>query len=119
MLDPKDSLAYTNKAAALIGLNRYQEALDAADQAIALDQDSYWGWYHAASALVALDRYSDLLEACKRLADLDPRLRNRWQSKNPRIAKIKRYVLAWIISAGFANALRRRNKQQPNANSES
>jgi tetratricopeptide (TPR) repeat protein len=67
-LDPKNAVYFANRAAALMGMGEYEEALEDANEAISLDPQYVKAYNRAAAALLqlgdaegALERYEDSL----------------------------------------------------------
>jgi predicted O-linked N-acetylglucosamine transferase (SPINDLY family) len=65
-----------NRAAALIELRRYREALAGCEQALARDEGYALAHYNRAIALEKLKRYDEAIASCRRARELDPGLRN-------------------------------------------
>src|SRR5205823_2811398 len=66
------------KSLSLSGLNRYEEALEALDHALALDPQDAYSWYRKSLSLSSLDRDEEALEALDRALALDPQDADFW-----------------------------------------
>jgi len=58
------SIAYSNKAYALIGLEKLEDALECANKAIEADPSNVMGYSNKSSVLMRLSRYKEALECC-------------------------------------------------------
>lgn len=76
--DRPPAFGWVQRANALVGLARYEEALGAANRAVALDSTSADPWNTRAVALWALGRYSDALSATDRAISLNPQSAQAW-----------------------------------------
>ena len=56
-LNPKSVGALVNQGAALLNLERYEEALSSSKNAIALNPKSFEAWYNQGNAFDDLERY--------------------------------------------------------------
>jgi Flp pilus assembly protein TadD len=56
---PSDSLAMAQKGAALLGLERYEDALAYTDRALAGDSDTAWIWNNRGIALTRLGQQKE------------------------------------------------------------
>lgn len=70
-LYPNDAFVYINKSHALLKLERYEEALQACEQAIRLDPDPI-AYNNKSYALNSLKRYEEALQACEQAIQLEP-----------------------------------------------
>jgi Tfp pilus assembly protein PilF len=70
-VEPNDADYLATKALILVDLDRDKEALKVADEAVALDPDSYQ-WYARARALSGLRKWKDAKEACEQALEIDP-----------------------------------------------
>ena len=71
-LRPDDPAALTNRAAALIGLERYEETLADCDRCLELRPDDPTTLTNRAGALIGLKRYEEALADCDRSLQLRP-----------------------------------------------
>ncbi|MFC4812532.1 tetratricopeptide repeat protein [Paenibacillus sp. GCM10023250] len=62
---PSNQIFHSNLAYLLNQLNRYEEALERAEQAIAIDSDYPNAYRHKAEALMHMERYEASIEACE------------------------------------------------------
>src|SRR5947207_1891238 len=69
------------KSLSLSGLNRYEEALEALDHALALDPQDAYSWYRKSLSLSILDRDEEALEALDHALTLDPNNAAAWYLK--------------------------------------
>jgi tetratricopeptide (TPR) repeat protein len=76
--DRLPAFGWVQRGNALVGLARYEEALGAANRAVALDSTSADPWNTRAVALWALGRYSDALSATDRAISLNPQSTQAW-----------------------------------------
>jgi len=70
-LDPSLSLAWTNRAAALGVLGRYEEALASTRRAVELDPVDARAWQAQGKALEHLGRHEEAQSCYKRAGELD------------------------------------------------
>ena len=70
-VEPNDADYLSTKALILVDLDRDKEALKVADEAVALDPDSYQ-WYARATALSGLRKWKDAKKACEQALEIDP-----------------------------------------------
>jgi predicted TPR repeat methyltransferase len=75
---PGRASTLVNLAATWLKLARPQEALDAADQVLALEADSADAWLHRVTALAQLDRHDEALAGSERLLAIAPTLAPAW-----------------------------------------
>jgi tetratricopeptide (TPR) repeat protein len=85
------ALAYNNKAAALVYLQQYREAVDAADRAIQLDPNLALAHSNKASALVYLQLYQEAVDAADRAIQLDPNLALAYNNKAAALVYLQQY----------------------------
>jgi predicted O-linked N-acetylglucosamine transferase (SPINDLY family) len=71
-VNPKDAAAQGNLVAALLPLNRFDEAIEAARKAAALNPNSADIWGNLGTALSRRDRYAEAAEAYRRAIALRP-----------------------------------------------
>jgi tetratricopeptide (TPR) repeat protein len=73
VLNPNDSFAYDDMATALIGLRRFDEAANAAQQAIRLSDGKYgWMHFHLGSAYFSQENWLFALQSYEKAAELNP-----------------------------------------------
>jgi len=70
--DPQDSAFYSNRCAAYMGMNKFEEALADSEQCIVLQPNWVKGFYRKGAALVSLGRYEDAVRAFKRGLECEP-----------------------------------------------
>jgi len=92
------TLALVTKAGILNALGRYPEAIDAADQALALDPGQAAAWNNKAFALNQQDRYAEGLAAADTAVSLDPDLVEGWVNKGSSLIGLERYGEALAAS---------------------
>jgi len=71
-LEPENSVAYNNKAAALYHLKQYEAAFDACEQAIFLNPYSARSYYLKSFILCDMEKYKEALEAIEQAIFLKP-----------------------------------------------
>lgn len=71
-LDPELALAWTNKSAALLGLGRNEEGLEATEKGIELDPNNASAWYNKACAHSQLGQKEKMLDALEKAIELNP-----------------------------------------------
>jgi tetratricopeptide (TPR) repeat protein len=71
-LDPKDDLAHTNRAWALIDLGQIEDGLRAAEHALELNPRNVYAWFNKAWALYLSGEKQAALSACERALELEP-----------------------------------------------
>lgn len=62
VLEPGDSTIHGNRATALVGLRRYEEALQAAEKALGIDRRNRTALYEKARALAGLGRVEEAVD---------------------------------------------------------
>jgi len=70
--ESNDSAFFSNRCAAYMGLNKFDEALSDAESCIRLKPDWVKGYYRKGMALVALYRYEEAARAFKKGLEVDP-----------------------------------------------
>ncbi|MBE9115714.1 tetratricopeptide repeat protein [Lusitaniella coriacea LEGE 07157] len=105
---PNDSLALYNRCTALAALERYQQAIDSCDRAIA--GDGRWGesdpsraWVNRGVSLRRLGRHNEAIESYDRAIEINPNDALVWNNKGAVLYEVERYADA--LSA-FEEALR-------------
>jgi tetratricopeptide (TPR) repeat protein len=72
-LDSKNAFAYDDMSEALIGLRRYEEAVNASEQAIRLSDGKYWFMhFHLGQAYFGLENWDFARQSYEKAAELDP-----------------------------------------------
>jgi tetratricopeptide (TPR) repeat protein len=87
----QDASALVNKAKALLDLGRYDEALQASENAIELDPDYAIAWNNKGAALINLHRYDEALQALEKAIELDPTYEKAWSNKAAALIDLHRY----------------------------
>jgi len=73
VLSPTDSFSYDDMAEALIGLRRFDEAVNAAQQAIRLSDGRYgWMHFHLGAAYFSLENWNFAVQSYEKAAELNP-----------------------------------------------
>ena len=80
-----------NRASALIGLKRYEDALADSDAAIAGDKNSAEAWHNRASALAGLRRFADAIQAFDKALTLRPGSAAGWINRGNVFMSLTRY----------------------------
>ncbi|MDD1716986.1 MAG: tetratricopeptide repeat protein [Methanoregulaceae archaeon] len=75
------AISWTQKGDLLFTQGRYAEALDAYDQAIALDPYNSHEWNKKGESLSMLGRYVDAIQAFEKTVELDPYYTKAWDNK--------------------------------------
>jgi stress-induced-phosphoprotein 1 len=70
--DPKDSTFFSNRCAAYMGLNKFQEALKDAEECCKLQPNWVKGWYRKGMALTSLGRHEEAVMAYKKGLEFEP-----------------------------------------------
>jgi len=70
--DPTDAAFYSNRAAAYMGMNKFEEALADSEQCIKLMPNWVKGFYRKGAALVSLGRHEEAIRAFKKGIECDP-----------------------------------------------
>ena len=97
--------AHNGRAAALIGLKRFDEAVASCDRAIALKPDCVEAFNNRAQALVELKRHAEALASCDRAIALRPDFAEAYSNRGNALSGLKRYDDA-LASVEQAIALR-------------
>ena len=87
LLTPEDVNGWSVFAGVLNRLERYDEAIAAADRAIEIDASSETAWYHKGNALFALGRFEDALAAYSHASGIYPNDRYSWTDRAKRFAE--------------------------------
>jgi len=78
--DPKDPTFYSNRCAAYMAIDKFEEALKDAESCIRLQPSWVKGWYRKGAALVSLSRYEEAAMAFRKGLEIEPQnddLKNR------------------------------------------
>merc|ERR1711879_352577 len=70
--DPNDSTFYSNRCAAYMGLDKFNEALGDAEMCIKLQPAWVKGWYRKGAALMSLSRYEEAAMAFRKGVEYEP-----------------------------------------------
>jgi len=70
--DPTDAAFYSNRAAAYMGLNKFEDALADAESCIKLMPNWVKGYYRKGAALVAMSRHEEAVKAFKKGLECEP-----------------------------------------------
>ncbi|HWQ67299.1 MAG TPA: tetratricopeptide repeat protein, partial [Methanospirillum sp.] len=103
------------KAFSLNVLEKYGEALEAAEIAIQLSPNASYAWDEKGNALVGLDRYEEALEVYEQEILMAPESGGGWYGKGSALYNLKKYEEALeplnkAIDLGYNSASRIRNK---------
>jgi tetratricopeptide (TPR) repeat protein len=94
-VDPSNSVAWTNKSAALCGLKRHQEAITASNRALEINPNDAYACQNKGAALNDLNRYEEAIAAFDRAIELEPTLAHAWNSKGIAFRNLNRYEEAF------------------------
>ncbi|HWQ65337.1 MAG TPA: tetratricopeptide repeat protein [Methanospirillum sp.] len=83
--------AWYTKASSLNSLEKFDEALEAADTAILLRSNDSYAWEEKGNALVGLNRYEEALTAYEQEILMDPRPVMGWLQKGNTLYNLERY----------------------------
>jgi hypothetical protein len=89
---PNDADAWIAKANALLGLKRYEEALQATNTVMGLRPDDPLLWNTRGLILLRMQRYEDALEAFEKTIELAPREAFVWFNKGLTLELMEKYV---------------------------
>lgn len=91
-----------DRSVELFKAGQYNAALDASNNAIALDPNYALAWNSKGAALVNLGRYDEALVASNKAIELDPNLAKAWNNKGLALDHLGRYeeALAAFNRAG-------------------
>jgi len=70
--DPTDSAFYSNRAAAYMGENKFDEALADSEHCVTLHPNWVKGYYRKGAALVSLGRHEEAVRAFKKGLEIEP-----------------------------------------------
>jgi tetratricopeptide (TPR) repeat protein len=74
VIDPSDAWAFDNQAVALMGLRRFQEAINASTQAIRLSDGKFAGMhFHLGSAYFEVENWEFARQSYEKVAELNPK----------------------------------------------
>ncbi len=71
-LNPRNDIAWANKGAALVGLKRHEEALEACQKAIELNKKNIFGWHYKGAALMYMNKFAEAIVCFRRALQLHP-----------------------------------------------
>jgi tetratricopeptide (TPR) repeat protein len=86
-----DAIAWCGKGNALYCQKRYDEAIQAYERAIELDQNLVYSWDGKGDALYYQERYDEALQAYEKVIELDPNSVNAWIMKGEVLNFLGRY----------------------------
>ena len=76
--EPENALAWYNRGYAYDELKRYNDAIEALQQAVRIDPEYAAAWNNIGAAYVELKRYNDAIEALRQAVRFDPEDANSW-----------------------------------------
>lgn len=82
---------WVNQSATLLRLQRYQEAITAADNAIGFNSESSAAFYNKALGLMALKKYNEAVTSYERAIKINPKNANFWAGKGIALRLLKKY----------------------------
>lgn len=92
------ALDWSNRGNQFYRLKQWQEALNAFDQALAIQSNFHPAWYGRGNSLVQLKRYQEAVESYSRTTQLQRDFYLAWREKGKVLIKLKQYedaLLAW------------------------
>lgn len=90
-IEPNDTIAWNNKAWALVHLKRYQESLDAAERALSIKPNYINAWGNQVDAFIGLQRYDDALIVSEKIISFYPDNAKGWNTKANVLGYLKRW----------------------------
>ncbi|MEI2761479.1 tetratricopeptide repeat protein [Methanothrix soehngenii] len=90
-IDPQDANAWTIKGIALYDLGKYDEAIQAYDQAIRINPQFAEAWYNKGVALTALGKYDEAIKACDQAISINPQFAEAWYNKGVVLKALGKY----------------------------
>jgi tetratricopeptide (TPR) repeat protein len=82
---------WNNKATALCGLGRYEEANECCDKALEIDPKDIVAWNNKGVTLARLGRYEEANECCDKALEIDPKDIVAWNNKGNALIRLGRY----------------------------
>ena len=109
------SMVWVNKGNAFYNQEKFEEAIEAYDEAIRLDPNNEYAWHSKGLALGELDRYNEAIEAYDETIRIDPENAPAWHNKGVALTDKKMYDKALqayekAIKLDPSNALTWNNK---------
>lgn len=86
-----DAAEWLDASYSLSNLKRHKEAIQACDQALAIDQNNAWAWRYRVSLLCELKCYEEAIQACDRALAIDQNDAATWNDKGNTLYHLKRY----------------------------
>jgi tetratricopeptide (TPR) repeat protein len=107
---------WANRSAVLWRLQRYQEALESADQAIATNPNNVQAWYNRGVVLLALKQPQAALKAYRKAVQLDPKADYAWTGQGialEQLGQLKEAIAAFeaALKLNPAQPLALQNRQ--------
>jgi len=93
-LDPKDGGAWINQGNALYGLEKYEQSLEAYEEALKLDIRNIKAWKYKGSAMGHLGKHTEALEAFEEALQLDSKDDGAWKYKGDALYCLGKYTEA-------------------------
>jgi len=88
--DRFSAVDWTNRGNQLYRLERWREALEAFERAIALQEDFYPAWYGRGNALSSLGRYDEAIRSYDRATQLRPNFYPAWRDRGAVLMSLNR-----------------------------
>ncbi|CAD5919655.1 TPR repeat-containing protein MJ0941 [Planktothrix tepida] len=95
------ALEWSNRGNQFYRLEQWYEALNAFDQALAIQSNFYPAWYGRGNTLAQLKQYSEAIEAYSRTTQIQPDFYLAWREKGKVLIKLQQYedaLSAWNIA---------------------
>ncbi len=93
-LDPNSASVCSNLGAALVRMNRFQEAIHYCDKAIALDPQDADPYHNRGTAFLEIKEYSKAIDSYNRAITLNPKHANAYTSRGAAFHQLKQYQTA-------------------------
>jgi len=81
VVNESDPVEWNNKGVALYNEGKYDEAIQAYDEAIRLDPEMAMAWYNKGNALYVLGKYDEAIQAYDEAIRLDSEFASAWNNK--------------------------------------
>ncbi len=91
MNDPLSEANWYNKGIALYGQGKYDEAIQAFDEAIEINPQNADTWNNKGTALANLGKYDEAIQAFNEAIALDPKYAYAWYSKGNALVNLGKY----------------------------
>ncbi len=86
-----DAAEWLDASYSLSNLKRHNEAIQACDEALAIDRNNAWAWRYRITLLCELNRYEEAIQACDQVLKIDRNDAGTWSEKGNALSHLKRH----------------------------